>query len=89
MVQNTHTNVSNFETASPKTISTLFCDNLKIPSRTYYLKEAEMKIALFGHLKEYQRNHKKVKTYMTLGDDAVSKLETFVWIFKHISRFIA
>ena len=26
--------------------------------------------------------------YMVLGD-AVSKLETFVWILKHISRFIA
>ena len=49
-----HTNVSNFETASPKTIKTLkifhqFCDNCKIPSCNFYLKEAEMKIAMFAH----------------------------------------
>ena len=49
-----HTNVSNFETASPKTIKTLkifhqFCDNSKIPSCNFYLKEAEMKIAMFAH----------------------------------------
>ena len=34
------------------------------------------------HFKEYHGN------YMVLGE-AVSKLETFVWILKHISRFIA
>ena len=59
-----HTNVSNFDTASPKTVKTLkifhhFCDNCKIPSCTYYLKEAAMKIALFAHFKEYHGNHKK------------------------------
>ena len=58
-----HTNVSNFET-SPKTIQTLkifhqFRDNCKIPSCTYYLKEAEMKIAVFAHFKDYHGNHKK------------------------------
>ena len=46
-----HTNVSDFETASPKTIQTLkvfyqFCDNCKILSCTFYLKEDEMKIAM-------------------------------------------
>ena len=46
-----HTNVSNFEKASPKTIQTLeifyqFCDNYKILSCTFYLKEDEMKIAV-------------------------------------------
>ena len=51
------TNVSNFETASPKTIYLLnflnpFCDNCKILSCTYYLKEAEMQIAMFAHFKE-------------------------------------
>lgn len=30
-----------------------FCDNCIIPSWTYYLKEAEMKIVLFAHFKEY------------------------------------
>ena len=57
-----HTNVSNFEKVSPKTISTLkilnqFCDNCKIFSCTY-LKEDEMKIAMFAHFKEYHGNHK-------------------------------
>ena len=40
----------------PKPYETLnqFCDNCKIIlSCTYYLKEAEMKIAMFGHFKEY------------------------------------
>ena len=59
-----HTNVSNFETAPPKTIQTLkifhqFCDNYKIPSCTYYLKEAEMKITKFAHFKEYYGSHEK------------------------------
>ena len=49
-----HTNVSNFEKASPKTIQTLkifyqFCDNCKILSCTFYLKDDEMKIAMFAH----------------------------------------
>ena len=38
-----HTNVSNFKTASP----------CKMSSCTYYLREAEMKIAMFAHSKEY------------------------------------
>ena len=59
-----HTNVSNFEKASPKTIKTLkmfyqFCDNCKILSCTFYLKEDEMKIAMFAQFKEYHVNHKK------------------------------
>ena len=58
------TNVSNFEKASPKTIQTLimfyqFCDNCKILSCTFYLKEDEMKIAMFAYFKEYRGNHKK------------------------------
>ena len=57
-----HTNVSNFEPASPKTILTLkifnqFCDNCKIQSFTYYLKGAEMKITMFAHFKKYHGNH--------------------------------
>ena len=58
-----HTNVSNFEKRSPKTIQTLknfyqFCDNCKILSCIFYLKEDEMKIAMFAHFKEYRGNHK-------------------------------
>ena len=73
-----HTNVSNFETASPKIILTLktfhqFCNNCKIPSCNFYLKDAELKIAMFAHFKDYHRNHKKnFRVYMVLGD-AVSK----------------
>ena len=53
-----HTNVSNYETASPKTIQTPkifhhFCHNCKISSCNLYLKEAEMKIAMFAHFKDY------------------------------------
>ena len=55
---------------------------------TYYLKEAEMKIALFAHFKEYQRNHKNFKSLYDFGG-AVSKLEAFVWILNHISRSIS
>ena len=36
---------------------------------------------------DYQGNHKILRVYMVLGD-AVSKLEMFVWILKHISRSI-
>ena len=54
---------------------------------TLYLKEAEMKIAMFAHFKEYHGNHKK-RVYI-ISKDAVSKLETFVRILSHISRFIA
>ena len=66
-----------------------FCGNCKIPSCTYYLKEATMKIAMFAHFKEYDGNHKKKKlrVYMILGD-GVSKLETLVWILNRISRSI-
>ena len=58
-----HTNVCNFEKASPKPYKLLqffisFCDNCKILSCTFYLKEDEMKIAMFAHFKEYYGNHK-------------------------------
>ena len=36
-----------------------FCDNCKILSCTFYLKEDEMKIAMFAQFKEYHGNHKK------------------------------
>ena len=37
-----------------------FCDNCKILSYTFYLKEDKMKIAMFAHFKEYHGKHKKV-----------------------------
>ena len=36
------------------------CDNRKIPSCTYYFKEADMKIAMFAQFKEYRGNHKNL-----------------------------
>ena len=62
-----HTNVSYFETVSPKTIKSLkisyqFCDNCKIMSCTYYLKEAELKISMFAHFKEYHGNQNNFKS---------------------------
>ena len=59
------TNAFNFGTASPekkkKNIHSLnffnqVCDNCKVPSCTYHLKEAEMKIAMFAQFKEYDGN---------------------------------
>ena len=57
------TNAFNFGTASPekKTYIVLIffnqvCDNCKVPSCTYHLKEAEMKIAMFAQFKEYDGN---------------------------------
>ena len=65
-------NVSNFDKASPKTIWTLFffyqfSDNCKIPSCTYNLKEAAMKIAMFAHFKEHHGNHKNFKSLYGFG----------------------
>ena len=37
-----------------------FCDNCKILSCTFYLKEGEIKIAMFANFKEYHGNHKKI-----------------------------
>ena len=39
-----------------------FCDNCKIRSCTYYLKEVEIKIAMFAHFKEHHGNHKNFKS---------------------------
>ena len=60
-----HTIVSNFEKCPPKPYKLLkffyqFCDNCKVLSCTFYLKEDEIKIALFTHFKEYHENHKKI-----------------------------
>ena len=44
-----------------------FCDNCKILSRTFYLKEDQMKIAMFAHFKEYHGNHKKFKSLYDFG----------------------
>ena len=43
-----------------------FCDSCKIPSCTYYLKEAEMKMAMFVHFKEFHWNHKNLKSLYDL-----------------------
>ena len=64
-----------------------FSDNCKTPSCTYNLKEAAMKIAMFAHFKEYHGNHKNFKSLYGFWD-AVSKLETPVWILNHVSRSI-
>ena len=53
-----HTNVSNFETASPE-IFYQFCDNCKFPSCNFYSKEAELKITMFAHFEDNHGNHKK------------------------------
>ena len=35
-----------------------FYNSCKIPSCTYYLKEAETKITMFAHFEDYHGNHK-------------------------------
>ena len=66
------TNVSNFEKVSPKPNKILkflyqFCDHCKILSYTFYLKEAEMKITMFVHFKEYLESHKNFKSSFDFG----------------------
>ena len=43
------------------------CDNCKIPSCTYYLKGAELKITMFAHFKEYHGNHDKFQDFIWFG----------------------
>ena len=65
-----HTNVSNVETSSPKTLKIFyqFCDNCKISSFCYHLKEAEMKITyICPFLRVNHRNHKKFKSLYGFG----------------------
>ena len=52
---------------STLTIFYQFCDNCKILSCTFYLKEDEMKIATFANFKEYHGNHKKIKSLHDFG----------------------
>ena len=56
-----HTNVSKFEKASPKTRCQNHINFLSVLSCTYYLKEAEMKIAMFVHFKVCHGNHNNFK----------------------------
>ena len=45
-----------------------FVTNVKsVPSCSYYLKKAEMKIATFAHFKEYRGNHKHFRSLYDLG----------------------
>ena len=44
-----------------------FCDNCKILSCTFHLKEDEMKIAMFAHFKEYHGNQNILRVYMVVG----------------------
>ena len=64
-----HTDVSNFENASPKTLKIFypFCDNCKILSCTYYLKDAKIKIAMLAHFKECHGNDKNFKSLYYIG----------------------
>ena len=56
----------------------------------YYLEGTNLKITVFVCFQEYHRNsEKKLRVYMVLGEiEAVTKLQMFVWIFKHVLRVI-
>ena len=63
-------------------------ENCEIQLCTYYLKDAEIKTTMSAHFREYHGNNKKIlRVYMVLWD-TVSQLETFLWNWNHISRFI-
>ena len=60
-----------------------FCDSCKILSFGHHLKEVEMKITYAcPFLRVSQKSEKILRVYMVLGD-AVSTLQTFVWILNH------
>ena len=44
-----------------------FCDNCKIPSCTYCLKEVEMEVAMLAYFKGYHGNHNNFKTLHDFG----------------------
>ena len=48
-----------------------FCGNCKIPSCTFYLKEAEMKITMFAQFKEYHGNDKHFRRLYSFGGHCV------------------
>ena len=44
---------------------------------------------MFAHFQEYHRNReKKIRVYIIVSGDAVTKLQTFVWILNHVSTAI-
>ena len=66
-------------------ISYQFCDNCKIPSYTCYLKEAELKIVMFAHLKEYHGNHNiHFKSLIIWFWGTLPQKDSFEWILNHI-----
>ena len=79
-----HANISNFERASPKTIQTLkifhqFCNNCKIPSCNFCLKEVEMKIDMFAHFNDYHGNHKNFKSLYGFGGRCLQISLAYGW----------
>ena len=50
-------------------------------------KKLSWKVRFLSLFLEYHRNEKRVRVYMDWAD-AVSKLETLVWIWNHVSRSI-
>ena len=65
-----------------------FYDNCQILSFGHHLKEVEMKIPhACPFLRVSQKSEKILRVYIVLGD-AVSTLQTFVWILNHVSGSI-
>ena len=55
----------------------------------YYLEGTDSKITVFVCFQEHHRNSEKLRVYMVWGEiEAVTKLQMFVWIFKHVLRVI-
>ena len=80
-----HINVYNFVTASPN--FSVFLLNCKIRHASSTWKELIRKslcLPIFSNITEIV---KKLRVYVVL-EDAVTKLQRFVWIFNHVSRVI-
>ena len=71
-------------TATAKSWASLFV----LPCLPECYLQSETKIEPDLRLQEYHRNREKnLRVYMVFGD-VVTKLQTFVWIFNHVSRVI-
>ena len=66
-----------------------FYDNCKIPSYTYYLKEAETKIAMFTHSKKYHGNTKYFNSLYDFAGRRLKIRDVCMNILNHISKFMA
>ena len=54
---------------------------------SYHFDKTELRITIFINFQVHHRNKKNFESSYGFGD-AISKLETFVWIWNHVSTSI-